>query len=136
MAGLSRREQLKLANQKKVEKETAPSIVDDVINEDSKNDTSIKTNEPKKDPEIIPEIAAPVHDANPAKKDTNEISVPKTSEKPDIITIKPPVKKQTKSIRKCFLITPEMDDKLKKMALDYDTSENEIINQILSQVLR
>ena len=45
------------------------------------------------------------------------------------------VKKQTKSIRKCFLITPEMDDKLKKMAEEYDTSENEIINQILAQVL-
>ena len=131
MPALSRREELKLANSKKYQKEVAPSIVDDVIIDNSKEDANVKNPEPVTLIEKPKEVPA----TKPAKSKTVASQPSDHASKPDIIRIKPPVKKQTKSIRKCFLITPEMDDKLKKMAEEYDTSENEIINQILAQVL-
>ncbi len=131
MPAMSRREELKLANSKKYQKEVAPYIVDDVIIDNSKEDDNVKNPEPVTLIEKSEEIPA----IKPAKSKSVASQPSDNTSKPDIIRIKPPVKKQTKSIRKCFLITPEMDDKLKKMAEEYDTSENEIINQILAQVL-
>ena len=131
MGSLSRREQLRQANEKKIRKEDAPSIVDDVIKEDSKN--SLEDNEQSSIP--VTEKDAPTYAEIPAIPETHASMPSQSDEKTDIVRFKPPVKKQTKSIRKCFLITPEMDDKLKKLANEYETSENEIINQILSQVL-
>ncbi len=131
MGGLSRREQLRQANEKKIRKEDAPSIVDDVIKEDSKN--SLEDNEQSSIP--VTEKEAPTYAEIPANSETHASTPSQSDEKTDIVRFKPPVKKQTKSIRKCFLITPEMDDKLKKLSMEYETSENEIINQILSQVL-
>ena len=131
MGGLSRREQLRQANEKKIRKEDAPSIVDDVIKEDSKN--TLEDNEQSSIP--VTEKEAPTYAEIPANSETHASMPSQSDEKTDIVRFKPPVKKQTKSIRKCFLITPEMDDKLKKLSIEYETSENEIINQILSQVL-
>ncbi len=131
MGGLSRREQLRQANEKKIRKEDAPSIVDDVIKEDSKN--SLEDNEQSSIP--VTEKEAPTYAEIPANSETHASTPSQSDEKTDIVRFKPPVKKQTKSIRKCFLITPEMDDKLKKLSMEYETSENEIINQILSQVV-
>ncbi len=131
MPSPSRRELLKSKNSRNFHPESAPSIVDDVIKDNSKENVVEKT------PEQIP--VPEKHDDNSATKPAKSKSVAgepsEDNEKPDFIRIKPPVKKQTKSIRKCFLITPEMDEKLKKMAVEYGTSENEIINQILTQVL-
>ena len=131
MGSLSRREQLQQANRKKPQAEMASSIVDDVISENSKNTVTEKKPVPVHEETITPEL----REEKIAKSAPRESIPSKDVQKSDIIRISPPAKKQTKSIRKCFLITPEMDDKLKKMASDYDTSENEIINQILSQVL-
>ena len=131
MGGLSRREQLRQANEKKIRKEDAPSIVDDVIKEDSKN--TLEDNEQSSIP--VTEKEAPTYAVIPANSEAHASMPSQSDEKTDIVRFKPPVKKQTKSIRKCFLITPEMDDKLKKLSIEYETSENEIINQILSQVL-
>ena len=131
MPSSSRRDLLRQANEKKIQKENAPSIVDDVIHEDSKSTPA--NIEPEKNPETVKEVETVAE--IPAKLEMPASYPSESVEKPDMVRFKLPVKKQTKSIRKCFLITPEMDDKLKKLANEYETSENEIINQILSQVL-
>lgn len=43
-------------------------------------------------------------------------------------------KKETRSVRKCFLITPSLNKKLVALAKSMDVSENDILNDILKQV--
>ena len=143
MPTMSKREQLRQKNPALVKRESSPTIIDDVISINSSNEDPSKE---KKEEILSNRTEGSTSKDTNVKQDTVVESKPADFEQvalndsipaqnPGIIRIDPPKKKQTKCVRKCFLITPEMDDKLKKMAQNYDTSENEIINQILSQVL-
>lgn len=115
-------------NEKKV---LATEGVEQALNYEERNNVSLETENA-----VEPPLNAP--EGKTTKRTTKGRRNTKTSEEQQ--TIKAAIslvasKKENKSVRKSFLIKESSNEKLKILADQLGTSENDVINQILESVL-
>ena len=144
----SSREKLLAASKRNYEeqKQTSeqPTLVTGVVNQlntmEEKTPLVLDTQPvPKEEPSLTPKSTLTTSKATMEKEILPEPSQ-KQVERSDLKTKSSPVVlfekkvKENRSVRKCFLITPSINNELVGMAKRLGVSENDLINNILKQV--
>lgn len=106
---------------KKDEEKPADNVKSEPMDEETQNESSVNQTQETED-QATAEEASSASEASDSKV-TLDISALKFR------------KKQTKKVRKGFLITEELNEKFGRAARELEVSENALLNEILKQVL-